>query len=423
MPASVILGMQWGDEGKGKIIDVLAEKADVVVRFQGGNNAGHTVEIGDEQFILHLIPSGILREDSLCIIGNGVVVNPISLVEEIKDLENKGIHIRNRLQISTRAHLVFNFHKVIDGWRESNPDGGAIGTTLRGIGPAYADKANRVGIRACELKYRDKLETRFKELLATNNKIFIANNLPPLDAEKEWALLAEAAEFLAPLVTDTVLSVNDSLKNGKELLLEGAQGVWLDIDYGTYPYVTSSNTTVGGVCTGAGLPPKHIEKVIGVAKAYTTRVGEGPFPTELTKAEGDALREAGSEYGATTGRPRRCGWFDAAACRYASMINGVDLLAITKLDVLDNLESLKICTKYRIDGQLSNDMPSEIDILRDAQPVYEELPGWKSKTSNVTSWSELPENAKNYLTRISDLIDVPIGIISVGPRRREVFFT
>ncbi len=420
MAAKVVLGLQWGDEGKGKIIDILAEDADVIVRFQGGNNAGHTVEIGDDQFILHLIPSGILRPNSSCIIGNGVVVDPIGLVAEIEGLESRGISVRDRLQLSSRAHLVLRFHKELDAWKESR-NNGKIGTTLRGIGPAYADKANRIGIRASSLKNKSKLEQQYKSNLAEINTLFATDNTPPLDANEEWAIFEKSVAEVAPLVTDTTMSVNEALQEKKSVLFEGAQGTWLDIDHGTYPFVTSSNTTIGGVCTGAGVAPQCIEKVIGVAKAYTTRVGGGAFPTELSAVEADALRKAGNEFGATTGRPRRCGWFDAVATRYAVMLNGVDALVVTKLDVLDHLESIRICTGYRINGVEINTMPADIDDLENVVPIYEDFSGWQCSTTDVREWNALPENAKNYLERLSELVGARIEMISIGPRRRQAF--
>ena len=422
MAVTVVLGMQWGDEGKGKIIDVLSENIDVVVRFQGGNNAGHTIEIGDKKFVLHLIPSGILRKDSLCIIGNGMVVDPFALVEEIEALETEGISTRDRLQISDRAHLVLGFHKILDGWQESATTERKIGTTLRGIGPAYADKISRCGVRAGELKNKEKLKDKLKTAISKNNTLFKAKNLPVLNSDLECAKLDKICEVLAPLVTDTVYTLNSTLKKGNSLLLEGAQGTGLDIDYGTYPYVTSSNTTIGGVCTGAGIPPQKIDQVIGVIKAYTTRVGEGPFPTELSSAAGDSLRQAGNEYGATTGRPRRCGWFDLVASRFSVIVNNPDSLAVTKLDVLDNLDTIKICTSYELNGTVMNRIPSNADVLSQVIPIYDEYPGWKEDTSGVRKWKELPLNAKRYLDRISELVEVPIGIVSVGPRRKQVFF-
>ncbi len=422
MATTVLTGIQWGDEGKGKIIDVLTEKADVIVRFQGGANAGHTVEIGDERFILHLIPSGILRAGKLCIIGNGVVVDPLGLVAEIQALEERGLELRSRLQISNRAHLVFSYHRAADTWRETSAATPAIGTTRRGIGPAYADKANRIGIRAGDLRHPARLEERFRRQVEAYNQKFEVQGLELLEADREWRELREAAELLAPMVTDTVLTVNRAVRAGKELLFEGAQGLWLDIDYGTYPFVTSSNTSVGGACTGGGLGPKQVDWIYGVVKAYTTRVGEGPFPTELTDDQGEHLRRVGKEYGATTGRPRRCGWFDAVGCRYAVMLNSVDRLAVTKLDVLDDLAEIKICTAYRLDGELLSEMPADTEDILRAEPVYEDMPGWQHPTSQARSWDDLPANAQSYLERIVELLEVKIGLVSTGPHRCETFF-
>ncbi len=422
MAVTVLIGVQWGDEGKGKIIDVLTEKSDVIVRFQGGNNAGHTVEIGDSKYVLHLIPSGILREGRQCIIGNGVVVNPTGLVNEILELEAQGVEVRDRLRISSRAHLVFVYHQLADAAREAKLGGSMIGTTKRGIGPTYADKAHRVGIRGGDLANKTRLEARFRAQAEAYNKQFEAQGLELMDIDAEWEKLSGAADILGPMVDDTVFSVNAAIKDGKSVLFEGAQGVHLDTDYGTYPYVTSSNTTTGGACTGGGIAPKHVSEVVGVVKAYTTRVGEGPFPTELHGEEGEALRQAGNEFGATTGRPRRCGWFDAIACRYATMVCGVDTLAITKVDVLDNLPELKICTSYRINGVETTQFPADLDDLNAVEPVYETMPGWQCDTSKARSWEDLPEKAQLYLKRLASLIDARIGIVSTGPNREQTFF-
>jgi adenylosuccinate synthase len=422
MATTVLLGIQWGDEGKGKIIDVLTEKADVVVRFQGGSNAGHTVEIGEDKYVLHLIPSGILRPDAQCVIGNGVVINPGSLVDEIEGLEAGGIDVRSRLRLSSRAHLVFPYHIEMDGFREDGSGESSIGTTRRGIGPAYSDKANRSGVRAADLRRPDVLKDRFAMQVAAYNKRFeLVGADIRIDFDAEWAKLARAAEVLGPLVDDTTLSLNRAIADGKHLLLEGAQGTWLDVDFGTYPFVTSSNTTTGGACSGTGVPPTAIEHVIGVAKAYTTRVGRGPFPTELLGPDGEALREAGREYGATTGRPRRCGWFDAVACRYAVMLNGIDSLAVTKLDVLDDRETLQICTAYELDGERIDDMPDVPEDLARVTPIYESAPGWLSSTADIRTWDALPENAQAYLSRLSELVGARIGIVSTGPERERTF--
>lgn len=420
MPVNILIGTQWGDEGKGKLIDVLTEGIDMVVRFQGGNNAGHTVEIGDKKYVLHLVPSGIFRPGTICVIGNGMVVDPVSLMEEMLDLKNRGLDI-SVIQLSTKAHLIFDYHKHVDALNESEASGQKIGTTKRGIGPAYSDKAARIGIRAVEMLNVAEFENTFRKQAARYNRIFSAHKVQELDIDAVWQKVKVAAEFLKPYITDTVLTVNRAAKAGKNILFEGAQGALLDIDHGTYPFVTSSNTISGGACTGAGIAPKYISSIWGVMKAYTTRVGEGPFPTELKGEDGENLRKAGNEYGATTGRPRRCGWFDAVASRYSCMINGVNKLAITKLDVLDNQEELKICTGYEINGQITEDMPSDTLALNELTPVYESMPGWKCSTADVRCYYDLPANARKYLERIADLVDAEISIISVGPKREQTF--
>ena len=421
MASTVLVGLQWGDEGKGKVIDVLAERMDAVVRFQGGNNAGHTVEVGDQKFVLHLIPSGILRDDALCIIGNGVVVNPIALQKEIDDLQDRGFVLGNRLQLSTRAQLVFNYHSKMDGLFEHKLGKSKIGTTKRGIGPAYADKVNRVGIRAADLRNPERLKQKFYTQAEFYNKIFVDAGETAMDIDAEWDLIEPVANSLASRVCDTVLSVNKAVKAGKNVLFEGAQGSWLDVDYGTYPYVTSSNTTAGAACTGGGLAPCRIDDVLGIAKVYTTRVGCGPFPTELHDEMGSHLATVGNEFGATTGRPRRCGWFDAVATRYAAMINGADSVAFTKLDVLDQLETIKICVAYEVNGEKTTEMPSDIVDIEKSIPIYEEIEGWKQSTANAHSWDELPEKTRQYLDRLAELIEAKPSIISVGPRRDQTF--
>ena len=357
MPVDILVGTQWGDEGKGKLIDVLTRDVDAVVRFQGGNNAGHTVEIGDRHYVLHLVPSGIFRPGVKCVIGNGVVVDPVALDAEIRELEAKEIDT-GAIELSNRAQLIFAYHKAADALNEQGAKV-KIGTTGRGIGPAYSDKMRRTGIRAIDLTSPERLSAQFRTEAAKYNRLFAEAGAPQLDIEAELAKMLEAATRLAPLVTDTVYSVNAAIKAGKNVLFEGAQGALLDIDHGTYPFVTSSNTTSGGACTGGGVPPQCIRDVWGVIKAYTTRVGAGPFPTELFDATGEKLRQVGREFGATTGRPRRCGWFDAVASRYACMVNGVNKLAVTKLDVLDDLEQIAICVGYRINGKYSDGMKSE----------------------------------------------------------------
>ncbi len=421
MSVDVLVGTQWGDEGKGKLIDVLTRDIDMVVRFQGGNNAGHTVEIGNEKYVLHLVPSGIFRPGVTCIIANGLVVDPVSLAGEMQELSGRGLDV-SVIELSCKSQLIFQYHKEIDALKETKcASDKKIGTTKRGIGPAYADKANRIGIRGAELKNLTKLEELFREQAGKYNKIFAEAGVAELDIDAEWSKVKAAAEYLAPFVKDTVLSINRAIKDGKKILCEGAQGMWLDIDHGTYPFVTSSNTTSGGACVGAGIAPKHIGTVWGVMKAYTTRVGGGPFPTELLDESGEKLRQAGGEYGATTGRPRRCGWFDAVAGSYSCMVNGVDNLAVTKLDVLDYLSELKICTAYEIDGEITKDMPTSAEVLAKVKPIYETVPGWNCPTNEVRAWNDLPENAKKYLTRIAELVDAGIAIVSVGPKRVQTF--
>ena len=423
MSTSVLVGIQWGDEGKGKIIDVLTEKADAVVRFQGGNNAGHTVEIGEEKFVVHLVPSGIFRPKALCIIGNGVVVNPLVLVQEMNELKERGICFDNRFEISSRCHLIFKYHCLMDGLREQLRNSGEkIGTTKRGIGPTYADKASRRGIRALEMLDMVRFEKRFKAEAEYYNTFLKSQGYETVDIEAEWKELKKAAEILVPYVKDTVLTINRAADKGKNVLLEGAQGMLLDVDYGTYPFVTSSNTTTGGACTGSGLSPKRIDNVVGVMKAYCTRVGEGPFTSELHDEDGEEIRKVGNEFGATTGRPRRCGWFDAVSARYSCMVNGVDELAITKLDVLDSFETIHICTAYEVDGVRCDDMPSDTAEITRAVPVYDSMPGWNSPTTSANSFDELPENAQKYLKRIAKLVNAKIGIVSVGPNRSQTFY-
>ena len=421
MANTVLVGLQWGDEGKGKIIDVLTREADIVVRFQGGNNAGHTVEIGDKKFVLHLIPSGILRPEAQCVIGNGLVVSVTGLEEELNGLEAKGIDISDRLFISDRCQLLFAYHCLADGLKEGQLGDQKIGTTKRGIGPAYADKANRCGIRAHDLTRPEVLRRKFYIEGAKYNRLFAEAATQQLDLDAEWAKVSVIAKRLAPMVADTTLLLNRAAAAGRSILFEGAQGTWLDIDFGTYPFVTSSNTTVGGACTGTGVPPTCIQEVVGVLKAYTTRVGSGPFPTELLDDTGEFLRTKGGEYGATTGRPRRCGWFDAVASRYSVMLNGVTGIALTKLDVLDEFETLKICTAYELDGEVITDMPSDSDDLARLKPLYEDIPGWCQDTSQVTCYEELPERAQTYIDRLMELIGARLQIVSVGPRRAQTF--
>ena len=419
MPVDILIGTQWGDEGKGKLIDVLTKDVDMVVRFQGGNNAGHTVEIGSERYVLHLVPSGIFRPGVRCVIGNGLVVDPVALVEELEGIRARGIAADN-LELSDRAQLIFIYHKRADALSEK----GAvrkIGTTGRGIGPAYCDKMRRCGIRGCDLCKPEILSAKFRAEAARYNKLFAEAGAEQIDVEAELKKVLEAAAKLAPLVRNTAYTIAAAVKEGKKILCEGAQGGLLDVDHGTYPFVTSSNTVSGGACTGAGIPPTAVRNVYGVVKAYTTRVGEGPFPTELFNADGELLRSRGREFGATTGRPRRCGWFDAVATRYSCMLSGVNKMVITKLDVLDAFDEIAICTAYEIDGVRTTEFPAAVEDLEKVRPIYEVMPGWKTPLDAVTSPDKLPENARKYLARIAELTGAAIEIISVGPRRDQTF--
>jgi adenylosuccinate synthase len=419
MPNTVLIGAQWGDEGKGKIIDVLTREVDWVVRYQGGNNAGHTVEIGDARYILHLIPSGILHPGKKCVIGNGVVVDPISLIKELDELQQRGMTPDGRLFVSDRAHVVFPFHRLMDENREQTRSrGDKIGTTKRGIGPSYADKAARVGLRMGDMLDPD-FPTLLSARLKEQNNILAALGAPALVEKDALAEYTAAAKRLAPLIADTIPVLNRAIAKGESVLFEGAQGTMLDIDFGTYPFVTSSNATAGGACTGSGVAPHRIDRVIGVVKAYATRVGEGPFPTELLDDTGKTIRETGHEFGATTGRPRRCGWFDAVVARYSVMINGVDLWAVTKMDVLDSLETIRLCIAYECDGRLFETVPANIRALEKCKPVYEDFKGWKASTKDVSRFEDLPPQARAYIRRLEELTGVPVWILSVGPRREN----
>ncbi len=393
MSVTILVGSQWGDEGKGKIVDILSEKYDIVVRYQGGANAGHTVEFGDKKFILHLIPSGILRDKCICVIGNGVVIDPTALLDEIKFLEGQGISIDGRLFISQNAHLIMPYHKLLDTISESGEN--KIGTTGRGIGPCYIDKVARKGIKIVDLLNRKVLEAKIREnITEKNNLLKKVYDQKELDVE---AIVKEYLEFdksIDKYIKDVPSYLDQAINDGSSILLEGAQGALLDVDHGTYPYVTSSNPTSGGACTGSGIPPTKITNVIGIVKAYTTRVGNGPFPTELLDDEGEKLRKVGAEYGATTGRPRRCGWFDSFLVNYSRMINGIDSVAITKLDVLSEFDKIKVCVGYEHDGKQLKAFPTDVERLANVKPVYETLPGWKQDLSNCTSYSDLPQNTK-----------------------------
>jgi len=417
----VVIGVQWGDEGKGKIVDLLTEHADVVARFQGGHNAGHTVVIGEEQFILHLIPSGILHENTTCIIGNGVVVDPKALIEEIQELNDRGINVGENLVISDNAHLIMPYHVAIDKGSEAAKGSEKIGTTGRGIGPCYVDKMGRCGIRAGDLlhpkQFRAKLEKNLKNVNILFEHLYKA---PAHDVDEIFVSYMEFAEVLKPHIKDTAYLLGNFMNNGRHILLEGAQGTLLDVDHGTYPFVTSSSPTAGGACTGLGIGPTRISGVLGIVKAYTTRVGEGPFPTEQDNEIGEALRAKGGEFGATTGRPRRCGWFDAVAVRYSAGLNGLTGIALTKLDVLDELDTIKVCTAYRLNGQEIPAFPHDAADVEAVEPVYEDLQGWKTSTVGIKNFEDLPENARNYIFYLEKILGTPVDMISTGQKRDEI---
>ena len=421
MANTILVGAQWGDEGKGKIIDVLTEDADIVVRTQGGNNAGHTVFLGARKYVLHLIPSGILRKGKKCVIGNGVVVDPISLVEEIEGLRKLKIKVNGNLFLSETAHLVFPYHRELDEQREILKGKNKIGTTKRGIGPAYGDKAARTGVRVIDLvhpeRFKEKLEFKLKE----NNEILKAFGAKPLSFKKVHAAYREAGDYLKPFVTNTVVFLHQACRRNEHILFEGAQGTFLDIDHGTYPFVTSSNTTAGGACTGSGVAPHLMDRVVGVMKAYTTRVGEGPLPTESAEIA-DMLHAMGREFGATTGRARRCGWFDAVATRHAQMVNGIDELAVTNVDGLDTLDVIRVCIGYRVGSTKYDYVPNDIESFRQCEPVYAEFPGWKMPTHKAREWNKLPDNCRTYLKAIAELTDAKLSIVSVGPAREQTIF-
>lgn len=420
MSSLVILGAQWGDEGKGKITDVLSKKADLVVRFQGGDNAGHTVEIGENKYKLHLIPSGIFYKEKLAIIGNGVVVNPKSLVREIKYLNDLGVSTDN-LRISDRAHIIFPYHIKIDELQEKRRGNKKIGTTIRGIGPCYKDKVERTGLRMCDVFYEDSFKESLRSnIIAKNEIIEKIYGEEPLNVEEVINESLLYIEQIKKYIVDTSVLINEAMEEDKKILFEGAQGALLDIDYGTYPYVTSSHPTTGGVAIGCGINPFALKGSLGVVKAYTTRVGKGPFPTELTDEMGDLIREKGFEFGTTTGRPRRCGWLDIVMLRYSSRINGLTSMVITKLDTLAGIDKLKICTGYELNGEVTQNFPASLETLAMYNPVYEELDGWsEEEMNNVKTYDELPENAKKYLKRIEELSNVKIGIVSIGPKRSQ----
>jgi adenylosuccinate synthase len=420
MANTILVGAQWGDEGKGKIIDVLTDKADYIVRTQGGNNAGHTVFIGKKKYVLHLIPSGILRKGKTCVIGNGVVIDPVGLVAELDQLEKLKVRVKH-LFISESAHLVLPYHRELDEQREILKGKNKIGTTKRGIGPAYGDKAARTGLRMVDLINADRFEGLLRAKIQENNEILKAFGAKPLSFAKVHAEYRAAGDRLRPFVTNTVVMLHEASRRGAEILFEGAQGTFLDIDHGTYPFVTSSNTTAGGACTGSGVPPNKMDRVLGVMKAYITRVGEGPLPTESEEI-GDMLHGMGREFGATTGRPRRCGWFDAVATRHATILNGIDEIAVTCLDGLDTLDTIKVCLSYRTGLSRLDYVPTDIELMAKCEPVYAEFPGWKTSTAHCKKWSQLPAAARKYLRAVAELTGARLKIVSVGPSREQTIF-
>ncbi|MBU5635757.1 adenylosuccinate synthase [Geomonas sp. Red69] len=417
----VVIGAQWGDEGKGKVVDIYTEYADDVVRYQGGNNAGHTLVVGDEKVILHLIPSGILHEGKRCVIGNGVVLDPEVFIMEITRLKSNGyLKDDGMLLLSEALHIIMPYHKRIDIARERNSGAKKIGTTGRGIGPAYEDKIGRRGIRLMDLLDEKAFTRKVKEVLDEKNLILTQLlGDQPFTFEEIYNEYMGYAEVLRKYAADTSLILHKDIKAGKSLLFEGAQGTLLDVDHGTYPYVTSSSTCSGGACTGSGVSPREIHEVIGISKAYATRVGSGPFPTELLDETGEALRQAGREFGSTTGRPRRCGWFDALVARYAVRVNGLSGIAITKLDVLTGLDTIKVCTGYKYNDQILDEIPASLEVMEQCTPVYEELPGWTEDITGAKSMAELPKNAQDYVARVEALSGAPVVLVSVGPRRSE----
>ncbi|MCK4240466.1 MAG: adenylosuccinate synthase [Candidatus Atribacteria bacterium] len=420
MSTLVVVGSQWGDEGKGKITDLLSEEVDIVVRYQGGCNAGHTVVKGDQQFIFHLIPSGILHPGKKCLIGNGVVIDPESLLREIEDLRKKGIEIDGNLFIDSKAHVVLPYHKTLDEIKEEKRGKNKLGTTKRGIGPAYIDKIARTGIRIADLIDKKTLSEKLKINLEEKNEIFEKLYSIKTSKQEQKDLIKRYQEYgqlLKKYVIDVSLLVNQAIEEDKKILFEGAQGTLLDIDHGTFPYVTSSNPVAGGACIGAGVGPTKIDKVLGITKAYTTRVGSGPFPTEIEGELGEYLRQKGGEFGATTGRPRRCGWFDAVVASYAVRINGMDSMVLTKIDVLSDLDKIKICTSYQCNGKLIKEFPVNLKTLKNCNPVYEEVEGWKSDISQITRYEDLPPKLKAYISRIEELVRTKVVIVSVGPKR------
>jgi adenylosuccinate synthase len=422
MANTILVGAQWGDEGKGKIIDVLTEQADIVVRYAGGNNAGHTVFLGPKKYVLHLVPSGILRKNKLCVIGNGVVVDPIGLVEEIVGLQKIGVKVTPKnFVLSETAHVVFPYHRELDAQREVLKGKNKIGTTKRGIGPAYGDKAARVGLRVNDLIDLARLEEKLSRRIQENNIVLKSLGAKTLSFKKVFEEYNKAGKFLKPFVQNTVVLLHNAMREQADILFEGAQGTFLDIDHGTYPFVTSSNTTAGGACTGSGVPPHRMDRVVGVMKAYTTRVGEGPLPTENQEIS-DLLHGMGREFGATTGRARRCGWFDSVATRHATMVNGIDDLAITNLDGLDTVETIKVCVAYRHGKKQYDFVPNDAQVLAECEPVYVEFEGWRTPTDKARKFSDLPPKARAYLKAIAELTNAKLFIASIGPAREQTIF-
>ena len=420
MSIRVVIGAQWGDEGKGKIVDLLSSESDYVVRFQGGANAGHTLKFDDKKVVLHLIPSGIFNGDADCVIGNGVVIDPVALVEEIKGVQEMGFSLEGRFFISQTAHVILPYHKLLDQLKEKRRGGDAIGTTGRGIGPAYVSKVSRIGIRMIDLLNRETLRTKIDQNLKDIN--FALENLykePLLSTDDLMNELEDAIQTLEPFICNTTNLMHEGINEGRNILLEGAQGTLLDVDHGTYPYVTSSSPTSGGACIGSGIPPTALDKVMGITKAYCTRVGNGPFPTELLGETGEELRKKGAEFGATTGRPRRCGWLDLVALKYVVQINGMNELTLTKMDVMDGFEEIKVCTSYKIDGEETNVFPLSLNEIEKVEPVYTTLPGWKNSIEGITDWNKLPSTAQSYIRFIEEYLGVKFTIVSTGPKRTE----
>ena len=421
MANTCVIGLQWGDEGKGKIIDILAKDYDIIVRYQGGGNAGHTLIIGDEKFIFHLIPSGILHPDKKCVIGNGIVFDPRLFLDEVAGLSKRNISVNGNLFVSDRAHVVFPYHKKLDLLIEKQKGNSMIGTTGRGIGPCYTDKVARDGIRVAELLHKEHFKEKLKKTVEEKNRLFVdLYKDEPVSWEEIYEEYCVYAEKISPFVCDTVDLMAKAIDDNKKILFEGAQGALLDVDFGTYPYTTSSNASAGGVSPGIGVSPKQIHDIIGITKAYATRVGSGPFPTEIDGEQGEHIRKKGGEFGSTTGRPRRCGWFDAVAIRHSVRISGVDSLIVTKLDVLDDQETIRICTGYKNDKKVYHNFPADLDVLENCEPIYEEVSGWMEDTSNVRDVKDLPGKAMDYIRKIEEIIGLKVKMVSVGPERLQI---